>query len=156
MSVPWVLLPMSIRIPRKEAPPNRAPTKKDTPFPEPSNYLLKFPVNGLPRFPNRPLQRERERERDTCLHSFFVHLSPKVPSKWAPISVPQQGPYGERSFISRANSLFIRLCLSESPEEPSHEKRGKHLVTVHGAPKAYIQWGAAWFPKGIPRQYKIR
>jgi len=26
------------------------------------------------------------------------------------------------------------------------------LVTIHGAPhgrKAYIQWGAAWFPKGI-------
>jgi len=28
----------------------------------------------------------------------------------------------------------------------------KHKVTVHEAPrrrKAYIQWGAAWFPKGI-------
>ena len=26
------------------------------------------------------------------------------------------------------------------------------MVTVHGAPcrqKAYLQWGAAWFPKGI-------
>ena len=33
-----------------------------------------------------------------------------------------------------------------------HVKRGKHLVTVHGAParrKAYTQWGVAWFPKGI-------
>jgi len=32
------------------------------------------------------------------------------------------------------------------------KKLGKHLVTVHGAPrgwKAYIQWGAAWFLKGI-------
>ena len=30
--------------------------------------------------------------------------------------------------------------------------RGKHTVTVHGAPrgrKAYIQWRAAWFHKGI-------
>jgi len=29
---------------------------------------------------------------------------------------------------------------------------GKHTVTVHGAPrgrKAYLKWGAAWFPKGI-------
>jgi len=29
---------------------------------------------------------------------------------------------------------------------------GKHLVTVHGAPrgrKTYKQWGATWFPKGI-------
>ena len=37
-------------------------------------------------------------------------------------------------------------------KEPSHEKGGKHLVTVHGAPrgrKAYTQWGAAWFPKGV-------
>jgi hypothetical protein len=28
----------------------------------------------------------------------------------------------------------------------------KHKVTVHGAPRrgeVYIQWGAAWFPKGI-------
>jgi len=30
--------------------------------------------------------------------------------------------------------------------------RGKHMVTFHGTPrgrKGYIQWGAAWFPKGI-------
>jgi len=28
----------------------------------------------------------------------------------------------------------------------------KHTVTVHGGPhgqKAYIQWGVAWFPKGL-------
>ena len=34
----------------ERSPPNRAPTKTDTPFPEPSNYLLKFPVNGLTSF----------------------------------------------------------------------------------------------------------
>jgi len=41
---------------------------------------------------------------------------------------------------------------SEFPvKELSHERGGKHKVTVHGATrglKAYIQWGAAWFPKG--------
>ena len=41
---------------------------------------------------------------------------------------------------------------SEFPvKELSHERGGKHTVTVHGVPrgrKAYIQWGAAWFPKG--------
>ena len=67
--------------------------------------------------------------------------------------VLQQGPHGERSLISRDSGLFIHLYLSRVPKnEPSHEKRGKYLVTVHGAPcgwKAYIQWGAAWFPKGI-------
>jgi hypothetical protein len=51
---PLALLPMFFQIPRKE-PPNRAPVKRDAPFPEPSNYLLKFPVNRLPRFPNRLL-----------------------------------------------------------------------------------------------------
>ena len=36
--------------------------------------------------------------------------------------------------------------------DPQKRENGKHLVTVHGTPrgwKAYIQWGAAWFPKGI-------
>jgi len=47
---------------------------------------------------------------------------------------------------------FIRVCLPESPKgnPPTHGE--KHKVTVYGAPcrrKAYIQWGAAWFPKGI-------
>ena len=37
--------------PQKEAPPNRAPTKRDAPFPDPSNYLLKFP--GSQRGPYR-------------------------------------------------------------------------------------------------------
>jgi len=34
----------------------------------------------------------------------------------------------------------------------------KHKVTVHGAPrreKAYIEWGAAWFPKGIVNDIAI-
>jgi hypothetical protein len=34
----------------------------------------------------------------------------------------------------------------------SHKRGGKHTVTVHRAPhgwKAYIQWGAAWFPRRI-------
>jgi hypothetical protein len=32
------------------------------------------------------------------------------------------------------------------------KKQGKQLVTINGAPcgqKAYIQWGVAWFLKGI-------
>ena len=66
---------------------------------------------------------------------------------------PQQVLYGERCSVSRANGLVINLYLAELPiQEPSHETRGKHTVTVHGAPRgrrAYIQWGAVWFPKGI-------
>jgi hypothetical protein len=50
------LSPLSTVLPvsQEGAPLNRSPAKRDTPFPEPSNYLLKFPVNGLPRFPNGP------------------------------------------------------------------------------------------------------
>jgi len=51
-------------------PSNRAPTKRDVPFPEPSNYLLKFPVNGLPRFPKVPLRRE------TSVSVAFFYTSP--------------------------------------------------------------------------------
>jgi len=49
--------------------------------------------------------------------------------------------------------LFIHSYLSESlVKQLSHEIGGKHMVTVHGTPprqKAYLQWGADWFPKGI-------
>jgi hypothetical protein len=72
----------------------------------------------------------------------------------SPLHVPQQGPYGERCSISRANGLFIYLYPSESPvKEPTHEN-GKHKIADQGASrgrKAYIrvQWGAVWFRKGI-------
>ena len=47
--------PHVIPDPQKGAPPsNRAPAKRDAPFPEPSNYILKLPVNGLRRFPPGP------------------------------------------------------------------------------------------------------
>ena len=48
---------------------------------------------------------------------------------------------------------FIHVCLPDSPKRsPPTYIQEKHKVTVHGAPsrrKAYIQWGVAWFPKGI-------
>jgi len=56
--------------------PDRAPTKQDAPFLEPSNYFLKFPVNGLPQ-----VLQQAPTERDTHLQSFLLHLSLKVPSK---------------------------------------------------------------------------
>jgi len=91
--------------PQKGAPPNRAPTERDAPFPEPSNYLLKFPVSGLPRFPQRaPTVRGVE-------NSFPSNTLVNEP----PIYVPHQHPYGKRSFISRANGLYIHLYLSGSP-----------------------------------------
>jgi hypothetical protein len=68
-----------------------------------------------------------------------------------PNRVPMEG---EASSPEPMVCLFIHPFLSVTVpnKEPSHKKRGKYLVTIHGAPrgqKAYIQWGAAWFPKGI-------
>jgi hypothetical protein len=45
----------------------------------------------------------------------------------------------------------IHVCLPESPKRSPPAYGEKYKVTVHGAPrtlKTYIQWGAAWFPKG--------
>ena len=60
---------------------------------------------------------------------------------------PSSEPLVYFSFIHS----FMYVC--RSPQKGAlPRKRGKHLVTIHGAPrrrKAYIQWGAAWFPRGI-------
>jgi len=40
--------------PRKGTPLNRAPTKQDAPFPEPSNYFLKFQSTDSPGSPTCP------------------------------------------------------------------------------------------------------
>jgi len=54
-------------------------------------------------------------------------------------------------YFSLINS-FVYVCRSSQRGALLHTYGEKHKVTVHGAPrrrKAYIQWGAAWFPKGI-------
>jgi hypothetical protein len=67
-------------------------------------------------------------ERGTPLQNFFLHISLQVPGKWAPHHVPQQGPHGERSIISRANGLFIRsfiyICQSPQYGGPPSKKNG--------------------------------
>jgi len=53
---------------------------------------------------------------------------------------------------------LIHVCLSESPKRSPPSYGEKHRVTAHGAPrrqKTYIQWGAAWFPKGIVKDTAI-
>ena len=48
--------------------------------------------------------------------------------------------------------LFMSVRLPPLQNSPPPYEMGKHKVTVHGAPrtqKAYMQWGVAWFPKGI-------
>ena len=121
MSVPWALLPVSFQIPRKELPPsNRAPAKRDAPFVEPSNYLLKIPSQRTSQVPQ-----QTPMERDALLQSLLLHLSLRVTIKWAPLHVPQQDSYTERSVISRANGLFTHLYLSQSPiRSPTTKNRG--------------------------------
>jgi hypothetical protein len=84
--------------------------------------------------------------------SYAYKKNLKVPGKGATSVFPQQGLYGERCSISRANGLFVIVTVGVPKEKPSQEMWGKHTVTVHGVPrgqKAYIQWDAAWLPKGI-------
>ena len=53
-------------------------------------------------------------------------------------------------FIHSFIHSFMYVC--RSPKKVALLYGVKHLVTVHGAPrrwKAYMQWGAAWFPKWI-------
>ena len=137
---------MSFRVPRKE-PPNRAPAKRDDPFPKPSNYLLKLPVSGLPRFPNGPLRRDAPVSR-----VFFYTFPSKSPVNEPPPCSPTGSLWREKLHLQSLWFVPSFLCVRVPNKEPYHEKRGKYLVTVHEAPsgqKAYIQCGAACFPKGM-------
>ena len=99
------------------------------PFRNPPN-ILKFPVNGLPRFPNGPLRRE------TAVSEAFFYT---FPSKSTVNELPSMFP------------IWVAMERGASSPESYHEKRGKHLVTVQGATcgrKASVKWGEAWFPKG--------
>jgi hypothetical protein len=82
--------------------------------------------------------------------TFFSKSPVKDPP---PLHGPQWGPYGKRCSVYRANELFTHSYLTETPvKKLSQEPGGKHLVSVHGAPrgrKDFIQWGAAWFHKGM-------
>ena len=75
---------------------------------------------------------------------------------------PQQGPHGSNTpsseplvyflFIHSFIHSFTYVCQSSQKGAHLHTFGKKHAVTIHRAPhrwKAYIQWGEAWFPKGI-------
>jgi hypothetical protein len=61
-------------------------------------------------------------------------------------------PNGQRYSVTRAYFSFIHdVCRSPQKGALLHTYGKKHKVIFHGSPrkwKAYIQWGAAWFPKG--------
>jgi len=59
----------------------------------------------------------------------------------------------ERDIASAKPLVYLYIYVCQSPQKGAFLQSGeKHEVTVHRAPcrrKAYIQWGAAWFSKGI-------
>jgi hypothetical protein len=59
----------------------------------------------------------------------------------------------DRDAPSPEPMVYSLIYTRQSPQLRSPPtKLGKHTVTIHGSPhqwKAYIQWGAAWFPRGI-------
>jgi len=153
---PWYLTgPLWKKVPSQgpvDEPPtkfsSRAPTENDVHPLSPPPHVLPAPQKGTPtnssckercslsgalqlslNIPSQQTPQVPEgapTERDTHLQIYLLHLYLKVPSKWAPLHVPQQGPYGEWNFISRANGLFLHLYLSESPiRSPPTKKTGK-------------------------------
>ena len=121
---------MSFQIPRKES-PNRAPAKRDVPFPEPSNYLLKFPVNRLPRFPNGLLWRETSVSR-----TFFYTFPSKSPVNELPSMFPNRVPM-ERKASSPEPMVysFIHLYLSASPVWSPPTKKGENIWSLFTEPQ---------------------
>jgi hypothetical protein len=95
------------------SPPNRAPPKGDAPSPEPSKYLLKFPVNRLPRFPKRSLRRQA-----LVCRTFFYTFPSKSPTKEPPppSMFPNRFPMErEASFPKPMVYSFIYIC--RGPQE---------------------------------------
>ena len=127
--------------PRKTNPPHsRSPQRslygERCPFPEPSFTHLSEP----------PKAKSPGKKK--------THLSFKIPVKEPPLHVPPNGAAMERDapFPEPVVYSFIHMSQESLVKELSHEIGGKHMVTVHGTPpgrKAYLQWGADWFPKGI-------
>jgi len=89
--------------------------------------LSKFPVNGPPSSPSGPYGERHLFPELSSTFPLVIHLSLNISGKWAPLHVPQQDPYGERCFVSRASGLFIHLYLLESPIKDIYHKNGENI-----------------------------
>jgi len=102
-------------------PPNRAPTKRDAPFPESSNYLLKFPVNGLPRFPNGSLRRETS-VFGAVFYTFpsksLVNEPPSIFPNWVP---------KDREALSPEPMVCSFIYICQSPIRSPPTKNGENI-----------------------------
>ena len=162
-----VLITPSFQSSLRPSPPHRAP-KESTLHLSSIFYLLSnFPVKEpSTRFPNRVPMERKARFQSLFYTSLGApekkslqlnKISPfsKSPVKETPSIFPQQGPYGERYSVTRANDLFLQsfIHISKSPHLRSFPtKWGENTVTIYRTTrgrKAYMQWSGARFHKGI-------
>jgi hypothetical protein len=104
-----------------------------------------------------PLWRERylpTGHSTICLNTpLFIFPSESLVRKPPPCSLTRSPRTGILSHQSLFIHSLIHSCICAGvPKRNPLAYREKYKVTVQGAPsrrKAYIQWGVAWFPKGI-------
>ena len=150
---------ISLRAPSKAAPPlqvslTQLPQRETLQFQSPLLPFLK--ISGKWTSTPGP-QQSPYREREISLQSLLLHItrSPgggeqgllikftflsKSPVKEPLVMLPQQGPYGERCSISRANGLFIPSFISLWVPQlwSSSMKLGGNIQpTIHGVPRGW-------------------
>ena len=111
----------------------------------PSSYIL-------PRDPQGWLRSYTLLDKTISCEFVGDFLPSKSLVKEPPPLFPQQGPYGERCSVSRANGLFIHLYLSETPvKEPSH-KMGENIQSPSTEPhtdRRSTYNGVGLVPQGV-------
>jgi hypothetical protein len=109
-------------------------------------YLSKSTEKEPPsRFPS---QSPIDRDAPSPEHSLTCLL--KTPGKEPPSWFPDGAPMDRDAHSQSLHEFSISWSPHIRSSPATH--REQNMVTVREAPhrrKAYIQWGAAWFPKGI-------
>jgi hypothetical protein len=141
--------------------PPSGPYGERCPFPEPSFTYLFTQRTSVPHSVPGPYVNQTSPW--TSVRAFGPWIQSSLYESLPPwkrfetLEVYSRSPFG--AFI-KGSALFpeplVYSCIhiSQSPHlRSSSTTHGeKNTVTIHRAPrgqKAYIQWGAAWFPKGI-------
>ena len=135
--------------------PNRAPIKREAPFPEPSffHYLSQFPVNGPPPQvpPWDPYGERHLSIEPSTPPPLKIRLSLRVTIKGSPSMFPNCVPM-ERDTPSPEPLVYLFIYVCQSPQKWSPTKWGKiyglHLWSLAQTEGLHTM-GAAWFPKEI-------
>jgi hypothetical protein len=122
--------------------------------PQQSSHKQRCSLSGALQLSLKFHQRTpQQAPRDTPIsRAFFYTFPSKSPVNEPPPCSPTPSLWREKVYLQKQWFIHSFISIRVPNKEPSHEKSRICLVTVHGAArgqKAYIQWGAAWFPKGI-------